>query len=104
MRRGRPTRLVMRDLPDAERLWGRARARSDSIKHRGNPGETRSIVPCRLGPPRRNGDSAASIRRGQLVLYFPTTSIAGFAMMKPFTGNSGVNEITPSQPWSVILM
>lgn len=32
------------------------------------------------------------------------TSIVGFAMMKPFTGNSGVNDTTPSQLLSVILM
>src|SRR5262249_23309888 len=36
--------------------------------------------------------------------YLLTTSIVGLAMMNPFTGRSGVNEITPSQEWSVILM
>src|SRR5262245_46388346 len=36
--------------------------------------------------------------------YFSTTSTFGFAMMKPFTGRSGVNEMTSAQLWSVILM
>jgi hypothetical protein len=29
--------------------------------------------------------------------YLPTTSIVGFAMMNPFTGRSGVKEITSAQ-------
>ena len=37
-------------------------------------------------------------------IHLPITSIVGLAMMKPFTGNSGVKEITLCQLWSVILI